>query len=31
MRAWLTTMKDKEMRAALTWLLENPWGTGPEK
>jgi hypothetical protein len=28
MRAWLATMKDKEMRTALTWLLENPWGTG---
>ncbi|MEZ0274073.1 MAG: hypothetical protein ACAH88_04155 [Roseimicrobium sp.] len=31
MKAWLATMKDKEMRTALTWLLENPWGTGPEK
>jgi hypothetical protein len=28
MRAWLANMKDEEMRTALTWLLENPWGTG---
>lgn len=28
MRAWLATMKDAEMRTALTWLLEHPWGTG---
>jgi hypothetical protein len=32
MKAWLATMKDAEMREALTWLLENPWGTGdPEE
>ncbi|MEZ0274074.1 MAG: hypothetical protein ACAH88_04160 [Roseimicrobium sp.] len=28
MRTWLATMKDNEMRTALTRLLENPWGTG---
>lgn len=26
MRAWLGTLKDQELRASLTWLLENPWG-----
>ncbi len=31
MKAWIGTIKDAEMREALTWLLENPWGTGPEK
>lgn len=31
MKAWLSTMKDAEVRTALTWLLENPWGTGPEE
>ncbi|MGV3663218.1 MAG: hypothetical protein ACO1TE_23805 [Prosthecobacter sp.] len=26
MRAWLGTLKDKELRESLTWLLEHPWG-----
>lgn len=26
MKTWLAMMKDDEMREALTWLLENPWG-----
>lgn len=26
MRAWIATINDAEMRTALTWLLENPWG-----
>jgi hypothetical protein len=29
MKAWIDTIKDAEMRKALTWLLEHPWGTGP--
>jgi len=29
MKAWIATLHDAEMRKALTWLLENPWG-GPE-
>ena len=28
MKAWIATLKDAEMRKALTWLLENPLGTG---
>jgi hypothetical protein len=28
MRKWIATIKDAEMRKALTWLLENPWGGG---
>ncbi len=28
MRAWIATQKDADMRKALTWLLEHPWGTG---
>jgi len=30
MKPWIATIKDKEMRAALTWLLEHPWG-GPKE
>jgi hypothetical protein len=30
MKAWIVTQKDAEMRKALTWLLEHPWG-GPKK
>lgn len=30
MKPWITTIKDAEMRQALTWLLESPWG-GPKK
>ena len=26
MKAWIATLKDAEMRKALTWLLEHPWG-----
>lgn len=28
MNAWIATRPDFEMRAALTWLLEHPWGHG---
>lgn len=28
MKAWIATQPDPEMRKALTWLLEHPWGTG---
>ena len=31
MKAWITTQKDADMRKALTWLLEHPWGTGPKE
>ena len=31
MKAWIGTLEDAEMRKALTWLLEHPWGTGPEE
>ncbi len=29
MKAWIATIKEADMRKALTWLLEHPWGTGP--
>ncbi len=29
MKAWIATQKDAEMRKALTWLLEHPWGGPP--
>ena len=29
MKAWIATLQDAEMRKALTWLLDHPWGTGP--
>lgn len=28
MKAWIATLPDADMRKALTWLLEHPWGTG---
>ncbi|WP_211325627.1 hypothetical protein [Roseimicrobium gellanilyticum] len=28
MKTWIATIQDSAMRDALTWLLENPWGTG---
>jgi hypothetical protein len=31
MKAWIGTLKDAEIRKALTWLLEHPWGMGPEE
>ena len=31
MKAWIATIKEPDMRKALTWLLEHPWGTGPVK
>jgi hypothetical protein len=31
MKAWIGTIKEADMRKALTWLLDHPWGTGPEK
>jgi hypothetical protein len=31
MKAWIATLKEEDLRKALTWLLENPCGTGPEK
>ena len=31
MKAWIATIKEADMRKALTWLLEHPWGTGPKK
>lgn len=31
MKAWIGTIKDVDMCKALTWLLEHPWGTGPEE
>jgi hypothetical protein len=30
MRTWISEVEDAEMRKALTWLLEHPWG-GPRK
>lgn len=27
MKAWIATQPDADMRKALTWLLEHPWGT----
>ena len=31
MKAWIGTIKEADMRKALTWLLDHPWGTGPKK
>jgi hypothetical protein len=31
METWIATLKDSEMQKALTWLLRNPWGTGPKE
>lgn len=31
MKAWIGTLKEEDLRTALTWLAENPWGTGPEE
>jgi hypothetical protein len=31
MKAWIGTLKEEDLRTALTWLLENPWGTEPEE
>jgi hypothetical protein len=31
MKAWIGTLQDAEMRKALTWLLQHPWGTGPKE
>jgi hypothetical protein len=31
MKAWIATLKEEDLRKSLTWLLENPWGTGPEE
>jgi hypothetical protein len=31
MAEWIPTIKDKEMRNALWWLLQNPWGWGPDE
>jgi hypothetical protein len=28
MKKWIATLDDAEMRKALTWLLEHPWGIG---
>ena len=28
MKAWIATLQDPEMQKALTWLPENPWGSG---
>lgn len=28
MKAWIAQQHGEDMRTALTWLLENPWGTG---
>ena len=30
MRKWIETVKEADMRKALTWTLENPWGNGEE-
>lgn len=30
MRKWIATVQGADMQKALTWLLEHPWGTGPE-
>ena len=26
MRKWISGLEDPEMRQALTWMVENPWG-----
>jgi hypothetical protein len=31
MRKWIATVSDPRMRKALTWLLENPWGSTEKK
>jgi hypothetical protein len=31
MRKWIAGLEDAEMRKALTWLLENPWGHGKKE
>ena len=31
MKEWIGTIKEADMRKALTWLLDHPWGTGPTK
>ena len=33
MKGWIATLKEEDLRTSLTWLLENPWGTGegPER
>lgn len=31
MRAWIAKQKGSDLRNALTWLLDHPWGTGPEE
>jgi hypothetical protein len=31
MKPWVATQKDPKLRAALTWLMENPWGWGPKQ
>lgn len=28
MKAWIAAVEGEDMRKALTWLLEHPWGTG---
>lgn len=28
MKKWIATIKDAKIQKALTWLLDNPWGTG---
>ena len=30
MKDWIATIGEADMRKALTWLLEHPWGTGPK-
>ena len=31
MKEWIGTIKEADMRKALTWLLDHPWGTGAKK
>ena len=31
MKTWIATLDDAEMRKALTWLLQHPWGNGPKE
>ena len=31
MKAWIATLKDADLRTALTWLAENPWGPNEEE
>lgn len=31
MREWIKTQQGDDLRQALTWLLEHPWGSAPEK